>query len=558
MDRPRTGSGTMSTIDRAASLERVRATRFPALVSARRVGRQTLRGAVIWGVVFGLFWWLLVNDFTTNYPTLADRQRLVAETGANIGMQAMFGPIHHIDTVAGYAAWHGVGFLAIIGAIWGLLTGSRLLRGEEESGRWEWLVAGQTTRGGGTAAALGGLGSGLLVLWTINTVAAFGFGRSADPPWTLAGSAFLAMAVVAPAAVFLGVGALCSQLAGSRRQAAWLAAAVFGVAYLIRLIAYTDTSVLWLRWASPLAWVDELHPLTDTRPWPLALILALIVALTLATVALAGRRDLGAATLPSRDTAVAHTGLLGRPLGLSARLARAGAFGWIVSLAVAGLVFGSLAKTSAEVFASASGGALEELAGVNGGKVYLGITFLVVAVVITLAACGQVTATRDEEIEGRLDNLLVRPVARIPWLAGRVAVSAVVLVAAGIVAGVAAWLGAVLGGADIGFTALLAAGLNVVPAGLFVLGIGTLAHGLAPRLAGGVVYGLVVWSFTAELVGAGLPASQWLRELSVLHHITRAPAQDPRWGMSAVLVLIGLAAALIGTIAFARRDLEGN
>ena len=548
----------MSALELVPDRNRERVTRVSGLVPATRVARQMLRGAVIWGVVFGLFWWLIVNDYTSNYPTLADRQRLVEETRANIGMQAMFGPIHHIDTLAGYAAWHGVGFLAIVGAIWGLLTGTRLVRGEEEAGRWERLIAGQTTRGRAAAAALGGFGLGLLLLWAITTVAAFTFARVADPPWTLAGSAFLSLATVAPAAMFLAVGALCSQLAGSRRQAAWVAAAGFFVVYLLRLIAYTDTSVLWLRWASPLAWVDELHPLTDNRARPLIPILALTAALAIATIVLASRRDLGAATLPTRDTATARTRLLGRPLGLAVRLARPAAVGWILSLALAGLVIGSLAKTSAEVFASASGGALAELAGTNGGEVYLGMTFLVIAMVITLAACGQVTATRDEEAEGRLDNLLNQPVARTAWLAGRVTVSAAVLLVAGAIVGVATWLGALLGGAGLGFTALVSAGLNVVPAGLLVLGIGTLAHGLAPRLTSGVVYGLVVWSFTAELVGAGLPAGRWLRSLSILHHISRAPAEDPRWGMSAVLVLIAVAATVIGLVAFTRRDLEGG
>ena len=531
-------------------------TGHPSLTPAGLVARQAVRSAAIWGVVFALFWWLLVNDFSSNYPTAADRQRLVVETKANIGMQAMFGPSHHIDTVAGYAAWHGVGFLAVVGAIWGLLTGTRLLRGEEEDGRWEWLVIGQTTRRRATVGGIAGLGVGLALLWGLNTLGAYGFGQAADPPWTLADSAFLSLAVAAPAAMFLALGALCSQLAGSRRQAAWLAAAVFFVVYVVRLVAYTDTSLLSLRWASPLVWVDELRPLTENAMVPITPIVGLIAVILVVTVALAGHRDLGAATLRPHDSAVARTWLLRGPLGLSLRLVRPVAFGWILSLALAGAVFGSLAKTSTEVFASASGGTLEQLAGTNGGEVYLGIAFLLVAVAVTLAACGQVTTTRDEETEGRLDNLVVQPVARMPWLAGRVAVSAAALLTAGAVAGLGAWVGAVLGGADIGFTTLVAAGLNVVPAGLFVLGVGTLVHGLAPRLAGAVVYGLVVWSFTAELVGAGLPASRWLQNLSVLHHIARAPAQDPRWGMSSVLVLIGLAATLIGVAAFARRDLK--
>ena len=35
------------------------------------------------------------------------------------------------------------------------------------------------------------------------------------------------------------------------------------------------------------------------------------------------------------------------------------------------------------------------------------------------AAAGQVAATREEEAASRLDNLLVRPVGRGRWLAGR-------------------------------------------------------------------------------------------------------------------------------------------
>ena len=50
---------------------------------------------------------------------------------------------------------------------------------------------------------------------------------------------------------------------------------------------------------------------------------------------------------------------------------------------------------------------------------YLGVAFIVVAALVALAAAGQVTATREEEGDGHLDNLLVRPVERLPWLAGR-------------------------------------------------------------------------------------------------------------------------------------------
>ena len=113
---------------------------------------------------------------------------------------------------------------------------------------------------------------------------------------------------------------------------------------------------------------------------------------------------------------------------------------------------------------------------------------------------------------------------RLSWLAGRFAVSAAGLAIAGIVTGLFTWLGAAATGASLSLATLLAAGVNLVPAGIFVLGIGTLVHGLAPRFAAAAAYALVAWSFLLEIVGASLGLSHWLLDTSVLHHIARAPA----------------------------------
>jgi ABC-2 type transport system permease protein len=118
-------------------------------------------------------------------------------------------------------------------------------------------------------------------------------------------------------------------------------------------------------------------------------------------------------------------------------------------------------------------------------------------------------------------------------------------------------LGAAITGAGLSLPTLLAAGLNVVPVGIFVLGIGTLVHGVAPCLAGAIAYGLVAWSFLVEVVGASVGASHLLLDTSVFHHIARAPGSDVRWDSFVVLLVLGVAAAAIGTWRFARRDLVG-
>ena len=540
-----------------ASRHRVPAARFPGLAPVSLVARRAMRGALLWGGVSALMTWVLVTQFANEYPTAADRARLVKTMGQSVGSQAIFGPAHHLDTVAGYTAYHLVGFFGLIVAVWGLLAATRLMRGEEQAGRWELLLAGQTTRRRAAGGAMAGLGIGLLTLWTVTAVAVVVIGRSADPSFATSASLFTAVATVAATAMFLAVGALCSQLAATRRRAAGLAAAAFGVAYLLRAIALSSTSLRWLRWASPLSWVDELRPLTGSRPLLLLPILGTTAVLAALAIVLAGRRDLGASVLPTTDTAPARTRLLSSPLGLAARLGRGTAAGWIAGLGAGGLIFGLTTKATADIWANQQGGVFAKLAGTTGGAIYLGLVFLIVTLLAAMAAAGQVAATREEEAEGYLDHLLARPVARLPWLAGRFAVAAGALVGAGVVTGLLTWVGAASTGADLRLATVLAAGINVVPAGIFVLGIGTLVHGLAPRFAAAVAYGLVVWSFLVEIVGASLGASRWLLDLSLLHHLARAPAAPVRWDSAAILVAIGLTAAAIGAIAFARRDLKG-
>lgn len=540
------------------SRQRVPAARLPGLAPVRVVARRGMRGALIWGGVFALTIWMLVTQFADSYPTAADRARLVAGTYADAGTRALFGPAHHIDTVAGFTGYHLVGFLGLIAVFWGLLAGTRLLRGEEEAGRWELLLAGATTRRKAAAGAVAGLGVGLLTLWAVTAAALFGFGRLADPPFSLASSLFAATAAVAAPAMFLAVGVVCSQLASTRRQAAGLAAAFFGIVYVIRLVAYSATSLRWLRWASPLTWADELRPLMGSRPLPLVPIIGFIAVLVALGIVLAGTRDLGASMLSANEAAASRTHLLSGPLGLASRLGRRTAIGWIGGLAGGGLVLGLLAKSSANAWGvGQSGGFYAKLGGTAGGAAFVGIAFLIIAALVAMAAAGQVAATREEESEGYLDHLLARPVSRFRWLAGRFAVSAAVLVVAGAVAGLLTWVGTASTGFALSFGSLLAAGVNVVPAGIFVLGIGTMVHGLAPRAAGPVAYGVVAWAFLVELIGAGLGLGQWVLDTSFLQHIARAPATDVRWNSVAILVALGLAAAAVGAWRFARRDLAG-
>ena len=533
--------------------------RWPATVVARQTARKAVRSGVLWGYVFGLYLATQALAYASSYKTVSQRARLAKEFGSNAGISALVGPAHELQTVAGFTVWKCLAVLAVVGAVWGLLTGTRLLRGEEDAGRWELLLAGQTTRRSAAAQALAGLACGVAALWTVTAVITVVVGRSSKVDISAGGALFLAVSVVAAAVMFLAVGALASQLAATRRQASAYAGAVLGVSYALRMVADSGTGLGWLRWASPLGWIEQLQPLTGPHPLALLPIAGLTAVLGLCTVRLAGARDLRGSTFPDRASSVAHTRLVFGPSGLNVRLMRPSVAGWGAGIAAYGLVLGLVAKSAGSAISSSSSltRALSRL-GAIGAEAYLGVAFLLMAVLVAFVAAGQISATRAEEAEGRLDHLLVRPVSRSSWLAGRLVVATIVVLAGGLIAGVFTWLGAASQDTGVSFASVFDAGLNVVPPALCILGIGAFVFGVWPRASGVATYGVLVWSFLVELVGGIVGLNHWVLDTSVFHQMSAAPAVSPNWTTGGAFLALGAMAAVAGGTAFAHRDLEGE
>ena len=502
--------------------------------------------------------WNEALSYHTNFPTVASREAFARSFGSNTGMAAIIGPGRRLDTIEGFVAWRMFGLMVIVGAVWGLLTATRLLRGEEDAGRWELLLAGRTSRRHAAAQGLVGLAAGLAALWTVTAALTVAAGARPSVGFPVSASLFYATAGTATAAMFLAVGALTSQLSPTRRQANGLAAAVLGVCFGIRLVADSVTGLAWARWASPLGWVENLRPLTGSQPLALVPILLLVAAAAAATVTVAGRRDLGAGLLTRAESGQVNTRFLGGPVVLVARLERWVALAWITSLGLVALVFGLVARVAGE--ANVGVAPIEQAVGRLGGNAsgaaaWIGYEFLFIAALVAFAAAGQISAVRSEEADGHLDNLLARPVSRASWLAGRLGFAVLLIVAAGLASGLGGWIGLATRTGDIGLVEMLQAGLNVAVPAVFVLGVGTVLFGLLPRLAAPILYGLVLWSFVVEIIGANLTTRQWILDTSVLTHLGPVPASATNWTAVAWLTGLGVAAALIGIAAFHRRDL---
>lgn len=536
----------------------VRASGSPATVISAFSTRKAVRSGVLWGYVFGIAIASSEVSYVKLYKTAGQRHALAATYGTSKAASALFGPAPQLQTVSGFTIFKISMTLMILGAVWGLLTSTRLLRGEEDSGRWDLLLCGQTTRRAATAQVIAGLGAGLVTLWAVTAIITVLSGLQSSVQIGVGPSLYFSLAMVATAATFLAVGALTSQLAATRRRAASYGAVFLGVSYGVRLIADAGVGLHGLIWASPLGWVEQLQPLTSPQPLALLPITAFTASLAVVAVQLAGGRDAGASVVADRDHGEAHLGLLYGPSGLAVRSMRATVIGWWVAIGLSALMYGFIAKSTGATVSGSVKEVLSKLGATGtGAAAVFGICFLLEAILIGFVAAGQVTTARSEESEGMLDHFVVRPVSRSVWLGGRLLVALVVLALAGIAAGVFGWLGAASQHTGLSFTSMLEAGVNLVPPAIVVLGIGVLTIGIRPRATSIVVYTVLVWSLLIVMVGGFGTVSHWVLDTSVFHHMASAPSVPPNWEANGIMIGIGVAAALVGGLAFRRRDLQG-
>jgi ABC-2 type transport system permease protein len=528
-----------------------------ATTIARLSARKSVRAGIGWGVVFGFYVATQALTYATSYKTVASRHLLVQEFAHNAGISALVGPAIGIDTVPGFTSWKCLTVLAIMGAVWGILTSTRLTRGEEDAGRWEILLAGPVTRRGAAQQALTGMAAGALALFVSTSIIVAAVGRSSKVDIGASSAVFFSLAVASGALMFLAIGSLCAQLSTSRRQAISFASFILGASYAIRMVADSGSGLSWLHWLTPLGWIEELRPLTSPRPWVLAPIAVSIVVVGTATIVLAGRRDLGAGTLGDRSTLSSLRRLPSTTRGIAVFLSRGTLLAWGGSIVAYGLLLGSIAKSGGKIItASPSLRADFARLGISGAEAYLSVAYLIMALTLSFVAVGQVNAARKEESNGQLENLLVRPYSRIRWLTQRIALATLVLALGGALAGVSTWVGAVSDHADVRLTSLFDAGINVAVPALLIFGIGVLAFGVVPRMVSAVTYGLLVWFLLVEILGSVVSANHWILDLSGYHQMAAAPAVAVNWSANAVMIALALGAAGLGLIAFNRRDVQ--
>jgi ABC-2 type transport system permease protein len=529
------------------------------LRAARALAGRALRDArtrtISFAYLFAIYAYIQPAGFRHAYPTVADRLAFAHSFAGNDALRLFYGYPYDPVTVGGYAAWRVGGTLAIAAAAFGVLAAVRALRTEEDTGRMELILTGAIGRGTAYVAVIVAIAAGVLALWVALLAGYLAGGLPAGE------SAYLALATASVVPVFVGVGALVSQLAPTRRLALELGSATVGLFLALRVIADTASGAAWLRWATPLGWAEELRPFAGARPLALVLPVAATVLLLAAAARIAAGRDVGTGLLPANDTAEPRLRLLSSPFAQALRGERGSLSVWLISTGAFAFILGMVSTSISS--AGISKGIQREIAKLGSGSIltptgYLAFVFIFFVLAVSLFACAQIGAAREEEADERLETLLAQPLSRVGWLSGRLLLAALAAAGLSLLAGLLTWGGAASQGVSISLPRMLEAGANCLPVTLLFLGVAALAYALVPRASAGIAYTLAAVAFLWDLVGSLLGAPKWLVELTPFQHVGLVPAQPFRAQAAAIMVAIGVLTALAALAVFRRRDLIGQ
>jgi ABC-2 type transport system permease protein len=514
--------------------------------------RQVRRGTATVAVVAAGMSAVVVATYDSVIAGAPGGAQSLAALAANPAVRTLFGEPVALDDAGGFTVWRTGTVLAVLIGTWAALAAVRVLRGAEEAGHWDLLLAGRMPLSAVTgrhlavltAAVLvvgGGVGAALLVTGT-------------DPSGALTHGAALALT----GAFFVGVGGLAAQVLPSRSGAAGAAVAVLLVGLLTRMVGDGMAALGWLRWTSPFGLTALARPYDADRIAPLVVLAcAALVLLATATV-LAGHRDLRGGVVAGAGDRRSRTALLGSVTGFAVRSAARPALGWAAGIGAFYLLIGLISKSMTTFlaenpqFAEMAAAAGFEIDAVQG---YTATLFTLLAVPLGGYTATRIAAVARAESARRLDLLLAAPVTRVRLAGAETVVAAAGALVLTAVAGLVTWAGTAAVGVPLG-PAALAGAANTLPVTALGLGAAVLALGWAPRLV--VPIGMLPagGGFLLTVLADSTGAPQWIAALSPFAHLARVPATAPDVPGAVALTAIALVLAGAGLAGFRRRDIR--
>lgn len=504
---------------------------------------------LLWSIPLALLLSSVPQAIESSYPNQAQLNAVIEQMRASLGTTVFYG-IPAVDMgYSGWTVWETVPWMLILGSVMSIMLAASIGRAAEENGQLEVLSStGVSTRQIRSltiatvfiTAAFFGLLCTLVLLAQMLVVEGF----------TVSGSVLCGLLITSVVSCLGLITLLGGEILGTARQARSTGLAFLAVFFILRAIADVYT-ISWLRWFSPLGWRDLIAPYTKDDGWPL--LVMLLVLILLATPTAIRSRDLNDQVVHIADHKPRARGF--GPLGLLWNLQQAPILGWIGSIIVLAVGFFGMTGEMTSVFEQASDTirTMISFTGMeNFGELYAQYVGQFLGILVGCAAIRTVLSLASFEHHGFFDIQLSTGTHRLKVLATTLFFATIALIVTVLSAGFLGGKVAINSGIDNSIQDhVFWAMIDLIPGVIALLGLAVFFLGLHPKTAQ-FAWVPVIFSGFITFFGELLQLPDWMNDLSVF--AWSAHTVDHYTG-AAVLIALGVIAAILGAVLYNRRDL---
>ncbi|HEX9067612.1 MAG TPA: ABC transporter permease subunit [Ktedonobacterales bacterium] len=528
-----------------------------------------------WGLGMGLLMLVVVSAYDSAVGSVSakDKQAFLLAF-QSIGWLWDFPKA--LSSTGGYATAKYSFFVALV-AIWGLLAGTRLLRGEEESGQLDMLLSMPRSRARVAVEKVSALLVALLLIGAFIGLFAFaGVSTVKTLRFSFAAAMEEGLMISLLAASIASIGLFVSQFTRHRGSAAGITGGLFALAFVLNSIGLVSPQNEWVGRLSPVYYFRISKPLVEDygMNWGAAGILVVfVVVFAGAAAVLFLSRDVGSVipvvpagvSLPGGHLAAPQSGWSLRSLAsraIAIELPRA--FWWAVGLGAFFTVFTAITRqlqlnllddfkgTIYEpIFKAMAGGS-----SASGNAFFLNLLISYIPLLVAAMAVTQVNGWERTEAEGQLDLVLATPQTRAKAMLARIGAAALGIVFVVAVAFGAILLAAARASLTLDTGNLAQAVLGSAPWGLIVLAAGfLLATWIRRSLLVTVLSILLAATYGIQLAGAAAGWPDAVQGLALFHYYGSPMINGLDW--TAVGVILGVTVVLtaLAVWRFAAKDI---
>jgi ABC-2 type transport system permease protein len=544
----------------------------------RNVFLKTLREYRIailgWGIGLGLLMYVVLSAVESVMGSAQAKAALVSLAKSYAWLAE---PVQ-IATPGGYATWK-YGFTILIMALWPLLAGSRMLRGEEERGSMDALLSQPQGRVSTALQKLAAMWVALFLMGFIIAVFTYLGGIAVKADYGFGGAFFFGFNLTLVCGVFGSLALFISQFTRERRTAAGITGGLLVLAIVVDMVHRIVPNTDWFSRLSPVYYYNLSKPLIPsygTDPVALLVMLLISVVLSGAAVWIFARRDVGEPValpawlqrpqraVPLEKALPANAWSLKSLYARGLAQMRVGAFWWTVVIAGLGAWFVVIAmqtETQLKQLFESSPELAKLIGSVGGSDVnfnasLLSFMFLFLPILLMAFAVTQASRWASDEEDGLQELVLATPQPRWRVILARFGALTTVTIIIALVTLAALALAASLSGFALDGGNLVAASLTMIPMGLLVAALGYFFSGwLRMAIDTGLLSFLLVAWVVITFFGGDLNFPDPVMRLSALYYFGTPLVNGLPLGGMFIIIAVAAVALALATFRFMRKDI---